>query len=190
MVKKLKKNFKPTTETSDEYIKRTEAEIANKNNMMVSLYSRPPISDKLTEIADSSDPKISKYEFNRRYRFLLKFPESLNIQPYFVQSVNKPSVCLQTDGSYIWGNIKIKLVDPIIKSTSQIIFDKITNNPSDKFDLTLEILNPNNTAVEKWLYTDCKIIMVEFGYMDYSDSNLSIIELNIRPSGVKLEQIN
>ena len=59
-------------------------------------------------------PTNISYEPMRVNRFLVIFPESFNISPYFIRSTRRPSLSFNRNGNaHSWDDIEFNLIDAI-----------------------------------------------------------------------------
>lgn len=64
----------------------------------------------------------TQYEPKRNNRFVVEFPNELNIKQWLVQKIGKPKF---TNGK--WENIKIDFIDPIGPSVSPTLFSLVNS---------------------------------------------------------------
>jgi hypothetical protein len=144
------------------------------------------------------------YEPKRQNRFILRFPSSLGINEWFVESASRPSIkigateiqFLNTStfvaGRFNWDPISVKFRDPIGPSAAQALMEWVRLHAESvtgrmgyaagyKKDITLEMLDPTGVAVEKWILQGCFLTDVDFQGVSYSDDGLQTISATLRP---------
>jgi len=129
----------------------------------------------------------SCFEPKRNNRWVVNFIDAYEgIQPYAVKTVTKSKLI---DGS--WSNIIITLYDPIGPSTTQALMEGIRSEwqtnyreiPHIKYKLNM--LDPTGVVVEEWSITG-KLKEVDFGDLDYVNTEITEIKLLIEPISVIL----
>jgi len=144
------------------------------------------------------------YEPKRQNRFILRFPSSLGINEWFVESASRPSIkigateiqFLNTStfvaGRFNWDPISVKFRDPIGPSAAQALMEWVRLHAESvtgrmgyaagyKKDITLEMLDPTGVAVEKWILQGCFLTDVDFQGVSYTDDGLQTISATLRP---------
>ena len=145
-----------------------------------------------------------QYEPKRKNRFILTFPSSLGINSWYVESASRPSIdigkkeikFLNTEtyvsGSFKWGEITVKLRDPIGPSASQAVMEWVRLHAESvtgrmgyaagyKKDVTLQMLDPTGVVVEKWIMIGCFLTKADFQGLDYGQDGLAKIQATLRP---------
>jgi hypothetical protein len=145
-----------------------------------------------------------QYEPKRKNRFILTFPSSLGINSWYVESASRPTIdigkkeikFLNTEtyvsGSFKWGEITVKLRDPIGPSASQAVMEWVRLHAESvtgrmgyaagyKKDVDLEMLDPTGVAVEKWILQGCLITKAAFGELGYGGDDLADISMTLQP---------
>jgi hypothetical protein len=149
------------------------------------------------------------YEPKVKNRFVVTLPEELGLPSWLIHSTERPR--FGTNGYHLIPEpLKFVLRDPITPSTTQAVWELLSGltdieagteiNPELKielqkkyqkfqqgFDYTLELLDPLGVVVEKWTITGCKLIRIDFGNLDYSNSEMVDITLIFRPVRAYLE---
>ena len=119
------------------------------------------------------------FEPMRVNRFLVTFPGSFNISPYFVRMTNRPSVRLTPNGFREWDDIVVSLYDPIQPSVSQNIFQLINSDLiTHPLTFLMQMLDPTGVVVSEWSIWG-RVASIDYGELDYSDGSLSEIKLTI-----------
>ena len=144
------------------------------------------------------------YEPKRQNRFIMRFPSSLGINEWFVESASRPTVTvnatpipfLNTEtyvaGRFTWGTINVTLRDPIGPSATQAVMEWIRLCAESvtgrmgyaagyKKPVDLEMLDPTGVVVERWLLEGCFITSSNFGTLGYAQDGLATIQLTLRP---------
>jgi hypothetical protein len=145
-----------------------------------------------------------QYEPKRKNRFIMTFPSSLGINSWYVESASRPSIdigkkeikFLNTEtyvsGSFKWGEITVKLRDPIGPSASQAVMEWVRLHAESvtgrmgyaagyKKDVDLEMLDPTGVAVEKWILQGCLITKASFGDLGYGGDDLAMVDMTLQP---------
>jgi len=143
------------------------------------------------------------YEPKRQNRFIFRFPSSLGINEWFVESGKRPSIkiketpipFLNTEtyvaGRFNWDAITVKLRDPIGPSAAQAVMEwvrlcaeSVTGRQGYaagyKKNVDLEMLDPTGVVVEKWILEGCFITSADFGTLGYGSDNLADISISLR----------
>ena len=143
------------------------------------------------------------YEPKRQNRFSLRFPSSLGINEWFVESASRPSIkigateiqFLNTStfvaGRFNWDPISVKFRDPIGPSAAQALMEWVRLHAESvtgrmgyaagyKKDIDLEMLDPTGVVVEKWILYGTFLTDVNFGSLSYSQDALADITASLR----------
>lgn len=143
------------------------------------------------------------YEPLRQNRWLLRFPSDLGIQEWWLTSASRPSIqqeetqipFLNTStyvvGRYQWQTIEITLRDPIGPSASQAMMEWVRLHSESvtgrqgyaagyKRDVELEMLDPTGVVVSKWILKNTMLTIVNFGQLNYNQSDLATITATLR----------
>jgi hypothetical protein len=144
------------------------------------------------------------YEPKRQNRFILRFPSSLGINEWFVESTARPTIdivstpipFLNTEtyvaGRFTWGTIPVKFRDPIGPSAAQALMEWVRLHAESvtgrmgyaagyKRDVDLEMLDPTGVVVEKWILYGVFLTQVNFGTLGYGTDGLADISATMRP---------
>lgn len=127
------------------------------------------------------------YEPMRVNRFLVIFPESFNISPYFIRSTSRPSLSFNRNGNVqSWDDIEFNLIDAIEPSSSRRIFELINSEELyNPIVVKLQMLDPVGTVVSDWSLWG-RITSVDFGRLDYSNGDLAEIKMTMAISNAIL----
>jgi len=143
------------------------------------------------------------YEPKRQNRFILRFPSSLGINEWFVETAARPSIKINSTeipflntstfvaGRFNWDPISVKFRDPIGPSAAQALMEwvrlcaeSVTGRmgyaAGYKQDVDLEMLDPTGVPVEKWILQGTFLTDVNFGSLAYNQDNLAEITASLR----------
>ena len=143
------------------------------------------------------------YEPKRQNRFILRFPSSLGINEWFVESASRPSIKIASTeiqflntstfvaGRFNWDEISVKFRDPIGPSASQALMEWVRLHAESvtgrmgyaagyKKNVDLEMLDPTGVVVEKWVLEQCMITKVAWDQVSYSDDKLAGLEATLQ----------
>ena len=143
------------------------------------------------------------YEPLRKNRFILRFPDELGIQEWWVSTTSRPKYTSQeveipflntstyVIGRFNWESISVTFRDPIGPSATQALMDWVRLHSESvtgrqgyaagyKKDVELEMLDPTGVVVQKWILQSCQLNDVDFGGLDYSSSDLADITATLR----------
>ena len=144
------------------------------------------------------------YEPLRKNRFILRFPDELGIQEWWVSTTSRPKYTsdevsipfLNTEtyviGRFRWETISVTFRDPIGPSATQALMEWVRLHSESvtgrqgyaagyKKDLDLEMLDPTGVAVEKWILQGTFLTDVNFDSLGYGDDALATITATLRP---------
>ena len=144
------------------------------------------------------------YEPKRQNRFILRFPSSLGINEWFVESTKRPSIKINSTeihflntstfvaGRFNWDEIPVTFRDPIGPSAAQALMEWVRLHAESvtgrmgyaagyKKDIDLEMLDPTGVVVEKWILYGTFLTNVDFQTLNYSQDGLATISCNLRP---------
>jgi hypothetical protein len=142
----------------------------------------------------NSDDLSNGLNYSIRYapkycnRYLVEFPEEFQFVKWCVRNINKPKF---TNGK--WENIKIEFSDPIGPSTSQGLYRVVEFLIKGKFlgdkgmfDIKIQSLDPVGVIIDEWIITVEEILTIDFGDLDYQNSDILKPYLIIKPLLCKL----
>ncbi len=144
------------------------------------------------------------YEPKRMNRFILRFPSSLGINEWFVESAARPHITINpveipflntstfVAGRFNWQTIPVTFRDPIGPSAAQAAMEWVRLHAESvtgrrgyaagyKKDLDLELLDPTGVAVEKWILQGCLITSVNFGSLNYGGDDIMGVDMKLQP---------
>jgi hypothetical protein len=143
------------------------------------------------------------YEPKRQNRFILRFPSTLGINEWFVESAARPHITIGATeiqflntstyvaGRFNWQPINVTFRDPIGPSAAQALMEWVRLHAESvtgrmgyaagyKKDLYLEMLDPTGVVVEKWQLAQSMITKAAWDTASYSDDKLATIDLTIQ----------
>ena len=144
------------------------------------------------------------FEPKRKNRFILRFPSSLGINEWYVQSAKRPSAKINATeiqfintstyvaGRFVWEEINVSFRDPIGPSAMQALMEWFRLHAESvsgrmgyasgyKKDIELEMLDPTGVVIEKWILQGCFITSLAGGDLNYSQDELANIDITLRP---------
>jgi len=144
------------------------------------------------------------YEPKRQNRFILRFPSSLGINEWFVESTKRPSIKINSTeiqflntstfvaGRFNWDEIPVTFRDPIGPSAAQALMEWVRLHAESvtgrmgyaagyKKDIDLEMVDPTGVVVEKWILYGTFLTNVDFQTLNYSQDGLATISCSLRP---------
>lgn len=143
------------------------------------------------------------YEPKRQNRFILRFPSTLGINEWFVETASRPNIKINPTkidflntstyvaGRFEWNEIPVKFRDPIGPSAAQAVMEWIRLCAESvtgrmgyaagyKKNVDLEMLDPTGVVVEKWILEGCFLTSANFGTLGYSADALATIDVSLR----------
>ena len=143
------------------------------------------------------------YEPKRNNRFILRFPSTLGINEWFVESAARPHITIQSTeiqflntstyvaGRFTWGELNVTFRDPIGPSASQALMEwvrlcaeSVTGRmgyaAGYKKNVDIEMLDPTGVVVEKWILEGTWMNDVNFNGLSYSDDKLATVTAKLR----------
>jgi hypothetical protein len=143
------------------------------------------------------------YEPKRQNRFIFRFPSTLGINEWFVESGARPSYKVNATeiqflntstyvaGRFNWNPINVVFRDPIGPSASQALMEWVrlcTESVTGRMgyaagykkNVDLEMLDPTGVVVEKWILEGTFMETVNFGNLAYNQDNLATITASLR----------
>jgi hypothetical protein len=144
------------------------------------------------------------YEPKRQNRFILRFPSSLGINEWYVESTSRPSITINPTeiqflntstyvaGRFFWGTINVTFRDPIGPSAAQALMEWVRLHAESvtgrmgyaagyKKNIDLEMLDPTGVVVEKWILEGTFLTNVNFNTLAYNSEALATITATLRP---------
>jgi hypothetical protein len=143
------------------------------------------------------------YEPKRQNRFIVRFPSSLGINEWFVETASRPQITINATeipflntstyvaGKFKWNPINVQFRDPIGPSASQALMewvrlcaDSVTGRmgyaAGYKKDVDIEMLDPTGVVVEKWIMYGTFLTSVNFNALSYSQDALATISASLQ----------
>ena len=143
------------------------------------------------------------YEPKRANRFIMRFPSTLGINEWFVETAKRPSIKITSTaipflntstyvaGRFEWNEIAVTFRDPIGPSASQALMEwvrlcaeSVTGRmgyaAGYKKNVDLEMLDPTGVVVEKWILEGCFLTSADFGALGYDSDKLATITTELR----------
>lgn len=143
------------------------------------------------------------YEPKRQNRFIVRFPSSLGINEWFVESAARPHITIAATeipflntstfvaGRFNWQPLNVVFRDPIGPSAAQALMEwvrlcaeSVTGRmgyaAGYKKDIDLEMLDPTGVVVEKWILYGTFLTDVNFNNLAYNQDGLATIATSLR----------
>jgi len=143
------------------------------------------------------------YEPLRKNRFILRFPDELGIQEWWVSTASRPNYTSQeveipflntstfVAGRFQWETMQVVFRDPIGPSATQALMEWIRLHSESvtgrqgyaagyKKNVELEMLDPTGVVVQKWQLQGTQINSADFGGLDYNSNDLADITVTLR----------
>ena len=143
------------------------------------------------------------YEPKRENRFIMRFPSTLGINEWFVETAKRPSIKIKETeipflntstyvaGRFNWDAISVKFRDPIGPSAAQALMEwvrlcaeSVTGRmgyaAGYKKNIDLEMLDPTGVVVEKWILEGTFLTSVDFGNLAYNSDAIAGITAQLR----------
>ena len=143
------------------------------------------------------------YEPLRKNRFILRFPDELGIQEWWVSTASRPKYRSQeveipflntstfVAGRFTWETMQVVFRDPIGPSATQALMEWIRLHSESvtgrqgyaagyKKNVELEMLDPTGVVVQKWQLQGTQINSADFGGLDYNANDLADITVTLR----------
>ena len=143
------------------------------------------------------------YEPKRQNRFILRFPSSLGINEWFVESTSRPHITIGATeiqflntstfvaGRFNWQTINVTFRDPIGPSAAQALMEWVRLHAESvtgrmgyaagyKKDIDLEMLDPTGVVVEKWILEGAFLLGYDGGSLAYNSDNIAGISCQMQ----------
>jgi hypothetical protein len=143
------------------------------------------------------------YEPKRENRWILRFPSSLGINEWYVESFARPKMTIASKeieflntstfvaGRFKWEPLTVKFRDPIGPSASQAVMEWIRLCAESvtgrmgyaagyKKNVDLEMLDPTGVVVEKWILEGSFLTGYDGGSLAYNSDNIAGITSTIQ----------
>jgi hypothetical protein len=143
------------------------------------------------------------YEPKRQNRFIMRFPSSLGINEWFIETAQRPHITIAATeipflntstyvaGRFTWQTLNVTFRDPIGPSASQALMEWVRLHAESvtgrmgyaagyKKDIDLEMLDPTGVVVEKWILYGTFLTDVNFNALSYNTDALATIAATLR----------
>jgi hypothetical protein len=143
------------------------------------------------------------YEPKRQNRFIMRFPSTLGINEWYVETAARPSIAINpveipflntstyVAGRFKWNPINVKFRDPIGPSASQALMEwvrlcaeSVTGRmgyaAGYKKNVDLEMLDPTGVVVEKWIIEGAFLSSVNFDNLAYNSDALATVSTTLQ----------
>lgn len=143
------------------------------------------------------------YEPKRQNRFIMRFPSSLGINEWFIETAQRPHITIAATeipflntstyvaGRFTWQTLNVTFRDPIGPSASQALMEWVRLHAESvtgrmgyaagyKKDIDLEMLDPTGVVVEKWILYGTFLTDVNFNTLAYNTDALATIAATLR----------
>ena len=143
------------------------------------------------------------YEPKRQNRFIVRFPSTLGINEWFVETAARPHITINpieiqflntstyVAGRFTWQELPVTFRDPIGPSASQAVMEWIRLCAESvtgrmgyaagyKKNVDLEMLDPTGVVVEKWILEGTFLTGYDGGSLSYSTDGIAKISANMR----------
>ena len=162
----------------------------------------------MAETLSVTDLLPNKFEPKRDYRWVLAIE---GIDSFLVSETKRPSITIDkteipfinsyrvvSNGKAKFGNISVKLHDPIAPSGAQQVMEWIRTHYESvsgragyadfyKRDLQLKMLDPIGTVVELWDIKGAIITNADFGGLNYGGTGIMMISLTLEVDNCVLQ---
>lgn len=113
------------------------------------------------------------FEPKLKNRFLVIFPEVLNVKPYYVSEVRLPSTEVKTglfgQRSYLTSSFEIKMIDRVSEPKLGLFHAWFKDYTT--FDLSIEQLDAQNIVIQKIELKGCNITQIDCDAMSYNSKD-------------------
>jgi hypothetical protein len=154
----------------------------------------------MAETLSVTDLLPNKFEPKRDYRWVLAIE---GIDAFLVSETQRPSISINkteipfinsyrvvSEGKIKWGDISVKLHDPIAPSGAQQVMEWIRTHYESvsgragyadfyKRDLQLKLLDPVGTVIELWDIKGAIITSANYGSLNYGGSGTLMVDLTL-----------
>ena len=166
------------------------------NPLYEELTGKPNPLLQIRQTTNEAKMLMPRNEPKRKNRWLVYFPEHFKIEPWCFSKTQRPSMKIvekkflgiRTGTDVEWEKISFELNDPIGPSVSERLYELMDGELTEKFDYTLEMLDPTGVVVEEWLIKDCEIEAISLGGLDYTDDAIAKCFMIVKPGKVILQK--
>ena len=143
------------------------------------------------------------YEPKRQNRFILRFPSSLGINEWFVETAQRPHIQIAATeipflntstyvaGRFNWQALNVTFRDPIGPSAAQALMEWVRLHAESvtgrmgyaagyKKNVDLEMLDPTGVVVEKWILEGTMITKTAWSEANYSQDTLATLDATLQ----------
>lgn len=143
------------------------------------------------------------YEPKRENRWILRFPSSLGINEWYVETTSRPKLVIGSTkidflntstyvaGRFEWSELPVTFRDPIGPSATQAIMEWIRLCAESvtgrmgyaagyKKNVDLEMLDPTGVVIEKWILEGTFLLGYDGGSLSYSTDGVAKITASMR----------
>ena len=143
------------------------------------------------------------YEPKRENRWILRFPSSLGINEWYVETTSRPKLTITPTkidflntstyvaGRFEWGELPVTFRDPIGPSATQAVMEWIRLCAESvtgrmgyaagyKKNVDLEMLDPTGVVIEKWILEGTFLLGYDGGALSYSTDGVAKISASMR----------
>lgn len=119
-------------------------------------------------------------------RFLIKFPESFKLPNWISFKSSRPTAILGSKKP-VWEPLIVHIYDFIEPSITRALFRLISEDKTkEKFEMTIQMLDPTGNVVEEWSLVDCSFEKIAFGELSYDLNEFAKCTLTIKLDKVTL----
>ena len=143
------------------------------------------------------------YEPKRENRWILRFPSSLGINEWYVETTSRPKLQIAATeiqflntstyvaGRFNWQELPVTFRDPIGPSASQAVMEWIRLCAESvtgrmgyaagyKKNVDLEMLDPTGVVVEKWILEGTMITKTAWSEANYGTDTLATLDATLQ----------
>ena len=133
----------------------------------------------------SKMPPAGKFEPKKSFRWTFEIDF---LDAFLMHDMTLPAILRHSDGGKLeYSDITATLYDPIAPSTSQQIFEWLSENDVTKIkrNAIVKLLDRDGRAIEKWSFV-VSLISADFGKLDYSSNEASTVKIVLKVHEAKL----
>lgn len=120
----------------------------------------------MSEVLSVEEMIPNKFEPKRRYRWIMRIK---GLDTFMLKSCDRPIIKRNWLGQWKPEPMSLTMYDPIAPSGTQQVMEWV--NQGDRRDADLSLLDPIGAVVEKWVLNDMKLLVADFGNLDYTDNS-------------------
>jgi len=130
--------------------------------------------------------KIEKFEPKKTNRFLVRFPEELDIPKELIYKIKRPTYHIHDNE---WAPMEIGFHDSMSYSVSKKLLVYVNDNVIGRdidetvclFTFHIDIVDPKNVVIESWVINVNKILSIDFPELSYYSDEVSQCKMLIKP---------